>query len=99
MPLFRAALTNTTYAVNNYSFNAYDTATGPTASFATNFDVPADFFANYKALLQAKYVVSSSNPNTSLLYRSAVWVIVEKKLIFPMFIPLRQINQSVLPLH
>ncbi len=73
MPLFRAALTNTTYATNNYSFNAYDTATGPTASFATNFDIPSDFFANYKALLQAKYVVSSSNPNTSLLYRSAVW--------------------------
>jgi hypothetical protein len=73
LPLFRAATTNSTFAINNYSFNAYDTATGPTASFATNFSVPTDFFANYKALLQAKAVVSETNANTSLLYRSTLW--------------------------
>jgi hypothetical protein len=70
MPLFRAAQVNSTYASNNYSFNAYDTATGASASFASNFTTPTDFFANYKALMQAKYVLSGSNSNTSLLYRS-----------------------------
>jgi hypothetical protein len=73
MPLFRAALINSTYPSNNYSFNAYDVAAGTNANFAANFSTPTDFFANYKALLQAKYVLSGSNSNTSLLYRSAVW--------------------------
>ena len=70
MPLFRAAQVNSTYPPNNFSFNAYDTAAGATASFASNFSVPSDFFANYKVLMQAKVVVSGSNSNTSLLYRS-----------------------------
>ena len=65
-----AALVNSTYPANNFSFNAYDTAAGATASFAANFSTPTDFFANYKVLMQAKYVVSSSASNTSLLYRS-----------------------------
>jgi hypothetical protein len=73
MPLFRAARVNSTYPSNNYSFNAYDTAAGATASFAANFTAPTDFFANYKVLMQAKYVFSGSNANTSLLYRSALY--------------------------
>jgi hypothetical protein len=71
MPLYRNALVNSTYATNNYSFNAYDTATGPTASFATNFT--GFDFSNFKALLQAKYVLQGSNPQTALLYRSTAW--------------------------
>lgn len=73
MPLFRKALTNSTYATNNFSFNAYDVASGATAAFSTNFSGIPDFFANYKALMQAKQVVSEAPPNTSLLYRSAIW--------------------------
>ncbi len=73
LPLFRAATTNSSFAVNNFSFNAYDTAAGATTSFAQNFAVPADFFANYKALLQAKVVVSETPANTSLLYRSTLF--------------------------
>lgn len=71
MPLFRAAQVNSTYPPNSFSFNAYDTAAGATASFAANFSVPPDFFANYKVLMQAKQVISGSNSNTSLLFRSA----------------------------
>jgi hypothetical protein len=78
MPLYRTALVNNTYPSNNYSFNAYDVAAGATASFDTNFSVPPDFFANYKVLLQAKYVVSGYDggtivPNSSLLYRSSLF--------------------------
>ena len=71
MPLYRRAVTNSTYATNNYSFNAYDVAAGATASFSQNFTGYS--FANYKALLQAKRVVSGSNSYTSLLYRSTAW--------------------------
>ncbi len=70
MPLYRAALVNSNYPPNNYSFDAYDTSTGPTASFATNFSTPVDFFANYKVLLQAKYVVQESAAQTALLFRA-----------------------------
>lgn len=73
MPLYRRAIVNSTYAPNNFSFNAYDVDAGSTASFATNFSSPTDFFANYKALLQAKKVISETNSNTSLLYRSLLW--------------------------
>jgi len=82
MPLYRTALVNSIFPLNNYSFDAYDTAAGATASFATNFNVPTfnsvfttptDFFANYKVLMQAKFVVSSAASNTSLLYRSALF--------------------------
>lgn len=73
LPLYRTALVNSTYPPNNFSFNAYDVAAGPTANFATNFSSPSDFFVNYKVLLQAKFVVSESDPNTSLLFRSAVF--------------------------
>jgi hypothetical protein len=71
LPLYRNALVNSTYAINNYSFNAYDTATGPTASFSTNFT--GFDFSNFKALLQAKYVLQGSNTQTALLYRSTAW--------------------------
>ena len=71
LPLYRRAITNSTYAVNNFSFNAYDVDAGATASFAANF---TDFdFSNFKALLQAKFVVQGSNPQTALLYRSTPW--------------------------
>lgn len=73
MPLYRRAIVNSTYPPNNFSFNAYDVDAGSTASFATNFFSPIDFFANYKALLQAKKVISETNGNTSLLYRSVLW--------------------------
>ena len=71
LPLYRNALVNSTYAPNNYSFNAYDTAAGATASFATNFT--GFDFSNFKALLQAKYVLQGSNAQTALLYRSTAW--------------------------
>lgn len=71
LPLYRNAQTNSTYATNNYSFNAYDTATGPSASFATNFS--GFDFSNFKALLQAKYVLQGLNTQTALLYRSTAW--------------------------
>ena len=71
LPLYRNAQTNSTYATNNYSFNAYDTATGPSASFASNFT--GFDFSNFKALLQAKYVLQGSNAQTALLYRSTAW--------------------------
>lgn len=71
LPLYRRAIVNSTYPSNNFSFNAYDVDAGPTASFATNF---ADFdFSNFKVLMQPKYVLSESNPNTSLLYRSSLF--------------------------
>ncbi len=78
MPLYRRAITNGTYSVNNYSFNANDVDDGVNSNFATNENfyppyAPADFFANYKALMQAKAVISETNANTSLLYRSAIW--------------------------
>ena len=73
MPLYRRAIVNSTYHPNNYSFNAYDVDAGATANFATNFSSPTDFFANYKALLQAKRVISEMNSNTSLLYRSVLF--------------------------
>jgi hypothetical protein len=71
LPLYRRAITNTSYAVNNFSFNAYDVDAGATASFSANFS--GFSFANYKALMQAKYVVSATPSNTSLLYRATPW--------------------------
>lgn len=71
LPLYRRAITNNTYAVNNYSFNAYDVDAGSTASFASNFT--GFDFSNFKALMQAKFVLQESNPQTALLYRSTSW--------------------------
>lgn len=73
LPLYRRAIVNSTYPLNNYSFNAYDVDAGTNANFATNFSTPTDFFANYKALLQAKKVIGETNINTFLLYRSVPW--------------------------
>ena len=73
LPLYRRAIVNSLWPANAMSFDAYDVDAGATASFATNFSTPTDFFANYKALLQAKYVLQGSNTQTALLYRSAVW--------------------------
>jgi len=71
LPLYRNAQTNSTYATNNFSFNAYDTAAGSTASFVSNFS--GFDFSNFKALLQAKYVLQGANAQTALLYRSTAW--------------------------
>ena len=71
LPLYRRSIVNSTYPANNFSFNAYDVDTGPTASFATNF--PNFDFSNFKALMQAKYVLQGSNAQTALLYRSVPW--------------------------
>lgn len=69
IPFFRIATTNTTFANNPSSFNAYDTASGVSAQFASafgNFD-----FANFKVLMQAKKVLKPTPPQTAILYRSA----------------------------
>ena len=71
LPLFRLATTNSTYASNNFSFNAYDTAAGASASFTSNFT--GFDFSNFKALLQAKRVIQEAPPQTALLYRSTLF--------------------------
>lgn len=71
MPLYRRAITNSTYATNNFSFNAYDVDSGASSPFSANFT--GFDFSNFKALLQAKYVLQESNPQTALLYRSTLW--------------------------
>ena len=71
LPLYRRSIVNSIYPANNFSFNAYDVDAGPTASFATNF--PNFDFSNFKALMQAKYVLQGSNTQTALLYRSVLW--------------------------
>jgi hypothetical protein len=71
IPFFRNSLTNTTYAVNTYSYNAYDSGTGPTTPFTTNF---VDFdFTNFKALMQAKKVLKPTPSQTAILYRATQW--------------------------
>jgi hypothetical protein len=74
VPLYRPATTNTTLANNATTFNAYDTAAGPTASFATDFGSTFDF-SNFKVLMKAKRVLlgGTLGNQTSLLYRSAEW--------------------------
>lgn len=71
MPLYRRAIVNNTYAPNNFSFNAYDVDAGTTVPFSQNFS--GFSFANYKALLQAKYVLQSTASQTALLYKSTLW--------------------------
>ena len=71
MPLYRRAIVNSIYPLNNYSFDAYDVDAGVTASFATNFT--GFDFSNFKVLMQAKYVLQGSNAQTALLYRSVPW--------------------------
>ena len=72
IPLYRHALTNTTYSVDSNSFNAYDSDFAPTGNFATSFG-PTFSFNNYKLLMQAKKTLSSTTPQSSVLYRSVKW--------------------------
>jgi len=72
VPLYRHALTNTTYGVNSNNFNAYDSDLAPTGNFVTSFG--SNFsFDNYKVLMQAKKTLSSTTPQSSILYRSTLW--------------------------
>jgi len=72
IPLYRHALTNTSYSPNSNNFNAYDTDLAPTGSFVTSFG--ANFaFNNYKVLMQAKKTLSSTTPQSSILYRATAW--------------------------
>jgi hypothetical protein len=72
IPLYRSALTNTTYGVNSNDFNAYDVSYGPTGSFAASFG-PTFSFNNYQVLMQAKKTLSSTTQQSSILYRSVPW--------------------------
>ena len=72
IPLYRHALTNTTYGVDANSFNAYDSDFAPTGAFTTSFG--SNFsFNNYKALMQAKHILKSTTNQSSVLYRSVQW--------------------------
>lgn len=72
IPFYRIATTNTSLASNSMTFNAYDTDSGATASFATSFGSSFDF-SNFKVLMQAKHVVKPTPPQTAILYRSTPW--------------------------
>lgn len=72
VPLYRPALTNTTYAVNPTNFNAYDVNSGPSVQFSTTFGPTFDF-SNFKVLMQAKNVLKPSPSQTAILYRSTPW--------------------------
>jgi uncharacterized phage protein gp47/JayE len=71
IPFYRRSIANSTYAVNQYNFNAYDVDSGATASFTSQF--PGFDFSNFKALMQAKKVLKPSAPQTGILYRATQW--------------------------
>jgi hypothetical protein len=72
IPFYRHALTNTTYTVDSGAFNAYDSDFAPMGAFGTSFG-PGFSFNNYKLLMQAKKVLSSTTNQSSILYRSVPW--------------------------
>ena len=72
IPLFRHALTNTTYGIDSGAFNAYDSDFAPTGNFATSFG-PGFSFNNYKVLMQAKHILKSTTNQSSILFRSVKW--------------------------
>jgi hypothetical protein len=72
IPLYRHALTNTTYNVDSGAFNAYDSDFAPTGNFGTSFG-PTFSFNNYKLLMQAKHILASTTNQSSILYRSVQW--------------------------
>ena len=72
IPLFRHALTNTTYGIDSGAFNAYDSDFAPTGNFATGFG-PGFSFNNYKVLMQAKHILKSTTNQSSILFRSVKW--------------------------
>ena len=72
MPLYRRAVTNTSYVNNPSDFNAYDVDAGPSVNFASSFGSDFDF-SNFKVLMQAKKVLKHQAAQTALLYRSIRW--------------------------
>jgi len=80
VPLYRRALTNTSYAVNSHNFNAYDKDYAPTGNFATSFG-PNFVFNNYRVLMQAKKTLSSTTQQSSILYRSVPWGTTGQEII------------------
>lgn len=80
IPLFRHALTNTTYVVDSNSFNAYDSDFAPTGAFTTSFGTNFSF-NNYKVLMQAKHILKSTTNQSSILYRSVAWGSTGEKII------------------
>lgn len=72
IPLYRHALTNTSYGVDANNFNAYDYDFAPTGNFATSFGSSFSF-NNYKVLMQAKHILKSTTNQSSVLYRSVPW--------------------------
>lgn len=72
IPLYRHALTNTSYGVDANNFNAYDSDFAPTGSFTTSFGSSFSF-NNYKVLMQAKHILKSTTNQSSILFRSVPW--------------------------
>lgn len=68
IPFFRVGTTNTSFATNSFSFNAYDTASGATAQFQSAFG--SFDFQNFKVLMKAKKVLKAQPSQTAILYRS-----------------------------
>jgi hypothetical protein len=73
VPLYRRAITNTTAALNNTTFNAYDVDSGSTTEFSQFFGSGFKF-DNYQALMRARMVLKQATVSqTAILYRAAVW--------------------------
>jgi hypothetical protein len=71
IPLYRRAVTNVTHGSNPTDFNAYDVDSGSNANFSSAFGTFD--FSNFKALMQAKKVISGSTAQSSILYRATKW--------------------------
>jgi len=72
IPLYRKAVTNSTYPNTVTGFNAYDSESGVTAEFEDAFG-PLFDFANYKAFMRARKVIEQGVAEDALLFRAAVW--------------------------
>jgi uncharacterized phage protein gp47/JayE len=70
IPLYRLAKTNPTYAIDTFSFNAYDVASGPTASFDSSNSFSGFDFSNFKVMMRARKVLKHQNNETAILHRS-----------------------------
>lgn len=72
VPMYRRLLTNSSQPVTNSAFNAYDVDSGPNADLAVSFG-PDFLFDDYKALMQAKYVLNSDGDDNNILFRAKQW--------------------------
>ncbi len=70
IPFYRRSIANTTFS-SSMAFNAYDVDSGATAPFVNAFG--SFDFSNFKALMRAHKVLTTSSSNTALLYRAAQW--------------------------